>query len=398
MRVFWVTNVLPHPAGAGAATLEFELIQALAPRHDIHVVSSAPPTDLDADAVLATGARLTMVECRRRAHPTTKLGVATALLRARPSLAVWLGRDQVPQLAGAVARLGEEAPPDVVQITRGELADLAWRVTYPTGVLLFDAMTRALRNRLAIEPLARRRAQLRLESRRTLRFERRWYPRAGGLTAVSPIDAAWLTAELGLPVEVIESPIADRFFAPAKRPRSPNVVTFVGSLDHRPNVDAIIWLATAIWPLVVGRRPDAQLVVVGRGDHEGVAAASIRPIVQAAGGRLDANVPDILPYYWESAVVTAPLREGSGMRTKVLHALATGTPLVATPVALEGVPGAEHAWPATTAEGLADAIVGVLDDVAGAGVRAARALDDVEALRVERIAERHERWWLSIAR
>jgi glycosyltransferase involved in cell wall biosynthesis len=397
VRVIWATTALPHPAGAGATAHEFELVRALAEDHDVHVVSTDVANELGTEAVLATGARFTKVEFLRREHPTSRLGVARAMVRADPSLVVWLERDQVPRLAEAIERIAaEEGPPDLVQVTRGELAELVGHVRFPTGLLLFDAVTRALANRRAIEPLARRRLQLQVEMRRMLRYERRWYPQANGWAAVSPVDAQWLRRELGLDVEVIENPIADAFFEPAQGERSPSRVTFVGALTHGPNVDAISWLVDEIWPMVRRRRPDAELVVVGRGDHAGLAEARVRPMVESVGGRLDANVEDIMPYYWETAVVAAPLREGTGLRNKVLHAMATGTPTVATPNALEGVPGAEHAWSASTAAEVADAIVAVLDDPAAAARRAAAAVDALRELRTERIAERHAQWWKSL--
>lgn len=397
MRVLWVTTALPHPAGAGATAHEFELVRSLARRHDVHVVSTDRANELGTEAVLATGARFTKVPYRYHEHPTSKLGVARELVLARPSIDVWLERDQVPRLAAAIERIAaDEGEPDVVQITRGELAALVGQVRQPTGLLLFDAVTRALRNRLTVEPLRRRRFQLRVEARRMLRFERRWYPRAAGVAAVSTVDADWLRQELGLAVEVIENPIADQYFEAPRGQRSPSTVLFCGALTHGPNVDAIAWLTNEIWPAVVRRRPDAELVVVGRGDRAGVAEARVRPLVEAAGGRLDADVPDVLPYYWRAAVALAPLREGTGLRNKVLHAMASATPLVATPAALEGVPGAEHAWSATTAEEVADAVVAVLDDPGLAARRAAGGVRALEDLRTERIADRHERWWKSL--
>ena len=43
-------------------------------------------------------------------------------------------------------------------------------------------------------------------------------------------------------VSVIEVAVPDRLFDPANHPRSRATVSFVGTLNHHPNEDAIDWL------------------------------------------------------------------------------------------------------------------------------------------------------------
>jgi polysaccharide biosynthesis protein PslH len=51
-----------------------------------------------------------------------------------------------------------------------------------------------------------------------------------------------------------------------------------------------------------------------------------------------ADVPDIRPYLDAGAVVASPIRLGGGMRVKILEAITSGKAVVASPVALEGLP------------------------------------------------------------
>lgn len=398
MKVIWVSPALPHPAAAGGWAHEFELIQALSADHDIHVVSSDIAGPLDESAILACGARFTRVPWRLREHPTGKIGVALHMLVARPNLILWLRRDRIPQLANAIQEIVERDGADLVQITLGELAPLVTRTNRPTGILLFDSLTREIESRLAIEPLARRRLQQRVERFWTRRFERRWYKRAAGLAAVSSVDAEWFSRLLDRRVETIENPIAHRFFEAPQESRTSDEVVFVGTLNHHPNTDAIEWLVQDIWPHVMAQRPDARLRVVGRGDVGGRTTARLRDMVEAVGGELHADVDEILPYYWRAAVVVAPMRLGAGLRNKVLHAMACRAPVVATPVALEGVPAsaARHCWEAASAGELADAVVAVLDDPLAAQARSDVAASGLESLRTPVIAARHEAWWKSL--
>lgn len=399
MRVLWVTTSMPHPLGAGGCVHEFELIAALAGRHDIHVIQSEGGGSLREDALLEAGARYTEVPWQGRPYPTSKLGVARGLIRAKPNLVHWLNRDRIDRLADAISTLSADAPPDVVHITHGELADVIPRISAPTALLLFDILTHAGESRRDVEPLFRRRLQLRLEHRRTRRFELHKYRRAKGIACVSSVDARWLERQLHRPIDVVENPIGDGFFESPSVARSEEIVAFVGALSHSPNADAIRWMADEIWPAVAARRPEARWLVVGRGDDDPLAATTLRRVVEQAGGELHQDVPDIRPYYWEAAVVVAPLRHGSGLRNKVIHAMAAQAPVVATPTALQGVPdeAARHAASASTAVDIVDAIVRVLDDPEGASGEARAAVTGLDRLRTAHVAGQLERWWATTA-
>ena len=49
------------------------------------------------------------------------------------------------------------------------------------------------------------------------------------------------------------------------------------------------------------------------------------------------TVSDVTPYLAQSRVVVAPLRAGGGTRLKIMEALDTGRPVVATTVGCEGM-------------------------------------------------------------
>jgi glycosyltransferase involved in cell wall biosynthesis len=284
--------------------------------------------------------------------------------------------------------------PDLVHITLGEIAPLIDEVAYPTALMLFDSLTREIEGQLALETTRRRRAQLRLEHRRTRRFERDWYSRATGIASASTVDAAWFEDLTGRQVDVVETCVPAALFAPPSVERSRGEVMFVGSLIHPPNLDAIEWLSREIWPQIVASRPDAELHIVGRGDN-GPVLQRVRALVEPIGGHIHADVDDIRPYYWRAAVAIAPVRLGAGLRNKVIHAMACHAPLVASPTALEGVPAAaaEHVLVGSAAVDLANAVLRALKDPVVASRRAAAAADAIQPLEASAVASRLEAWW-----
>jgi polysaccharide biosynthesis protein PslH len=144
---------------------------------------------------------------------------------------------------------------------------------------------------------------------------------------------------------------------------------FTGDLSFAPNADAVRFLVSKVWPLVTLRLPKARLSIVG---HE--PDASLKTFLQRSGCETAFSVPDIEPHFRAATAVVAPMRIGSGIKVKVLMAMASGRPVVMTPLANEGIGAApeREALVAATPGELADAIVRVLSDDALA-TRLARA-------------------------
>lgn len=124
--------------------------------------------------------------------------------------------------------------------------------------------------------------------------------------------------------------------APAsRRPATPPEFLFLGRLNVPHNDDAICsFLRQAgerLWQLC----PDAVVRVVGAAPSTALRAlAAERP----GSVVLDGFVPDLDEVFQRATAVLAPLRFGSGIKIKVLEALARGVPVVGTPTAFEGIP------------------------------------------------------------
>jgi len=120
----------------------------------------------------------------------------------------------------------------------------------------------------------------------------------------------------------------------AEAAESPEVqsLVFTGKMDYRPNVDAALWFADEIMPLVRAVSPAARFVIVGQQPHARLAALAARADVMLTG-----RVDDVKPYIAGAAVYVAPLRMGGGTRFKVLQAMAMAAPIVATTFGASGI-------------------------------------------------------------
>jgi polysaccharide biosynthesis protein PslH len=166
------------------------------------------------------------------------------------------------------------------------------------------------------------------------RFERRVFAEIDRVVAVSPDDAALLRERFRVErVDVVENGIDRPYFENVRGCRKPETILFLGSLDWRPNLDAVRLLLDSIFPAVRRAEPAARLCIVGRN----APAWLTRCAVQTENVELYANVADVRPYLGSSGVLAVPLRIGGGSRLKILEALACGLPVVSTRIGAEGL-------------------------------------------------------------
>ncbi len=134
---------------------------------------------------------------------------------------------------------------------------------------------------------------------------------------------------------------------------------FVGGFRHPPNVDAVIWFATNVFPLLRAQLPTLRFHCIGGDIPEHVAALAQQP-----GIHLHGYIPDLQPWLDGCRVSIAPLRFGAGVKGKINQAMAHGLPVVATHCAAEGMhlTHAHDVLLADTASDFAQAILRVYHD------------------------------------
>ncbi|HXT16799.1 MAG TPA: glycosyltransferase family 4 protein [Gemmatimonadaceae bacterium] len=110
------------------------------------------------------------------------------------------------------------------------------------------------------------------------------------------------------------------------------VVGLIGSFDWPPSRRAARRLIESLWPQIKARVPDARLVVVGRS-----AARALAEFRAVTGLEIHEDVPDARPYFVDLDVLLYAPTEGSGMKVKVLEAMAHGVPVVTTTAGAEGL-------------------------------------------------------------
>jgi sugar transferase (PEP-CTERM/EpsH1 system associated) len=149
----------------------------------------------------------------------------------------------------------------------------------------------------------------------------------------------------------VSSGVDHRYFDPAEHfepvydTSVPNYV-FTGTMDYKPNVDAVVWFAREILPLIRRDLSDAQFHIVGNGP-----GADVQRLAEDHGVFVTGRVPDVRPYVAYATAGVAPMRIARGIQNKVLEAMSLARPVVLTSGALEGItatPGREVVLADTT--------------------------------------------------
>lgn len=139
--------------------------------------------------------------------------------------------------------------------------------------------------------------------------------------------------------------------------REPNTIIFTGNMGYFPNINAVQYFSQEIFPLVKKVIPQAQFIVVGPNIPHEVRQQLLQPGITVTG-----FVENVHDYIRKASVSVAPMRSGSGIQNKVLEAMSTGTPIVATPFAIGALPveSGRHMLIAADAKEFSESVIRLL--------------------------------------
>ncbi|MGA9285205.1 MAG: glycosyltransferase family 4 protein [Solirubrobacteraceae bacterium] len=191
-----------------------------------------------------------------------------------------------------------------------------------------------------------------------LRAERSVCKRARWLLANSQEVASDL-AQLAPHAHVVAAPLAlDPSFYTPRASAEPPVAGLIGMARWPPTKHAVERLIGDVWPLVLERSPQARLMLAGKGMEQD----AFSHLPEHAGVQWCGEVPSATGFLRELGVLLYPLTDGSGVKVKVLEALALGIPVVTTPDGAEGLGDKGGVTVETEDRALAMATVRLLDD------------------------------------
>jgi glycosyltransferase involved in cell wall biosynthesis len=157
------------------------------------------------------------------------------------------------------------------------------------------------------------------------------------LIPISPQDEAFFrNSGYSNPILTIPAGLSLDDYPLSPLPPDPTIF-FIGALDWLPNQEGLIWFLRNVFEELVVEMPQLMFHIAGRNapDHF-VKKLNHRKIV------FHGEVKDAREFMRSYRVMVAPLLTGSGIRIKILEAMALGRPVVTSSTGIEGIPAGDN--------------------------------------------------------
>jgi glycosyltransferase involved in cell wall biosynthesis len=369
MKILFLTPQLPNPPHKGTTIRNFNLIKQLSRRHEVHLLSFIRSEDdqpwVDELRKYCRGVETVIAP---EHHMWRRL--LTFFFSPLPDMAVRLPSAEFQARLEAYL---ERENFDIVQVEGIEMAPYALAIkgfglaaTFLTGLGLyasgvtFPALARCkvvfddhnaeyVLQQRAFETDRRypgrwlKAAYSLVQRHKLRRYETTVCHAADHVVAVSETDrVALLRITPGVAVTVVPNGVDSAYFSSLALPESYSIpqskirhlasLVFTGTLDFRPNIDAVVWFCEQVLPHIKKEIFHIHLYIVGKSPTR-----EVRRLGEDAAVTVTGYVGDVRPYIAQSKIYVVPVRMGSGTKLKVLEAMAMGTPVVSTTLGAEGI-------------------------------------------------------------
>lgn len=375
MRLLFLTQIIPYPPDSGPRIKTWHVLRYLAQNgHRVTLASYVRPDEEAYVPALKQVCEQIYTVPMQRSRARDVYYLLRSFLSGRPFL---IERDDLPKMRFLVNRLLREETFDYAladQLTMTQFLLNGKRGEKPR--IIFDAhnavwtIVERMQHSVPwfLKPVTR------IEAGRVKRYEGILTREFDYTLAVTEIDRQYLLEAVqkmddsaavacAEKIRVIPISIDTQLLQPIHRkPGSKNILT-LGTLHYPPNADGIRWFIQEVFPRIRREEPQVNLVIVGKNpprDFIHFAAENPQNV------KVTGYVPDLKPYLEDAALLVIPVRAGSGMRVRILEALAEGMPIVTTTIGLEGieaVPG-EDLLVADTPTDFAEAVLNLLQNTA----------------------------------
>lgn len=360
-RILFLTHICPYPPSNGGAIKTFNILKHLCSKHDVSLVTFVR-NEYEVDSL-----EFLKSYCSKITYCTIERSGRRNVIDAAQSILTGssfiISRDWRKEMQQTVLD-SLRSTQDLIYVDHLQMFQYVPEPA-PCPVLLDEHNVEwRIIERFAQTGArsAARRAFAGIEWPKLKSYELESCRRANRVLTVTPQDRSILM-EAGVRQEkIIPLPIGVDidYFRPIPPNSSSKKILSIGTMSWPPNVDAISHFAESIYPLIKREIPEVTFSVVGANpSSEMKALGDSDPSIRVTG-----FVDDIRTSAESTAAFVVPLRIGSGMRVKILDAMAMGLPVVTTTIGCEGIslnPG-EHALVADRPEEFANAVIHLLQN------------------------------------
>ena len=349
-RLLFISHRVPYPPDKGERIRSFHDIRALSEHFQVTLASlSLDESETQAAEALKTWCQTILIA------PTTR---TRALVRG--ALAVLRGRSatqgfyQSNRLLRMILAEAARKPFDLTLVCSSAMAPCLWQIPCPARVTDLVDVDSAKWTAYARELSQPRHWLYTREADEVASLEQEACRLSDAVVVVTGSEAVLLgnargrrcplpmTQEMRDKIKAVGNGVDCEYFdlsavepAHIENTRGQNAhatLVFTGTMDYRPNVQAVCWFVKNVWPGLKREAPELCFLIVGRQPTR-----EVRRLAQIPGIHVTGTVADVRPYLAAASVAVFPLQMSPGIPNKLLEALAAGRPTVASPCAIEGL-------------------------------------------------------------
>ena len=340
-NILWLSHLLPYPPKGGVLQRSYNLIKETSKRHNItllafnqrNLCSSADDLEEGIHHLRQFCNVIEVMPIETEASTFSKIKLLTkGLLPGRTYTVSWLESQAYKE------KLSEVLASEKFDAIHADTISLAPYVMHLKGY-------KKVLNHHNIESLMMlRRAENETnilkkiyffqEGKKLISYERKACKEFDLNVTCSDLDAERLNNIVsGIRSMGIPNGVDLDYFSPLDLPIKQKSIVFAGGLSWYPNLDAMTFFLTHVWPKLVQEIPDVSMTIIGRSPP----AWMLQLQDKYKNLRVTGFVDDVRPYIAEAYLYVCPIRDGGGTKLKVLDALAMGKLLIANPIACEGI-------------------------------------------------------------
>jgi glycosyltransferase involved in cell wall biosynthesis len=371
MHILFLTQILPYPPASGPKVKTWHVLRYLSEcGHKITLASFVRPEELPYIEDVKKVCSAVHAVPVRRSRVSDLYYFLRSQLTGRPFL---VERDDLAEMRSLVNQIVALESVDVIHADQLTMTQFAFPLHSPNGkkpALVFDAHNAVwtITGRMKQNAAFYLKLPLAFETSRIKKYEGMIVKDFDATLAVTEPDRLSLLDALhqygnygDIPIAVIPIAVDTQQIRPVQRAEdSLNIIT-MGTLYYPPNADGIRWFIQQVFPLVRQKLPGVKLTIIGKNppkDFLKLAADKENGITTTG------FVPELDPYFAESAISVVPVRAGGGMRVRILEAFARAAPVVTTTVGIEGIDArfGEDVLVADSPEDFAGSVITLLQD------------------------------------
>lgn len=352
MKIFILLPRFPYPLEKGDKLRAYNQIKYLAKNHEIHLCTLTD-IKLDNKHIKALEPFCKSVTVINLSKPGILLNLFLAFITGKP---FQVGYFYSSKAQKKINKLIRKIQPEHIYCQLLRVAEYVKNQHIPKTLDYQDVFSKGVERRSFSSPFYLK-PILKIEYKRLLKYENEIFDYFDNKTIISKPDRNLIPHPEKDKIEIVINGVDTDFFKPMNVEKEYELV-FIGNMGYPPNVNAAVYLAKKILPLIHKQKPETRLTLAGASPNPDVMALKNNKI------EVTGWMEDIRECYAKGKIFIAPMQIGTGLQNKLLEAMAMKIPCITTPLANKalGAKNREEILVGNSPEDFAKHIINLLDN------------------------------------